>query len=552
MKKHLLGAFIAAGLFVTTAATAAVITPVNRDAAGQGLNDPTPVGAVGGNYGTSVGQQRRIVYQFAADLWGAVLQSDVETRVAASFQPLTCSATSGVLGSAGAWWINRDFTGAPVAGIWYHAAVANAIAGENLNAGPDYVAPDDIEISSRFNSNLGTPGCLEASGWYYGLDGKTPSGKINFLDVVMHEIGHGLGFQGFLDKTTGALYDADGAGSAEVPRSDTYTQFAYDNVEDKRFGDPTMTDALRALAMRTPGRLTWDGPAVTAAAPLALSPLLRLDVTGTLTANYEIGTASFGPAATVANFNGDVVLANDGSAAPTQGCVASPAGAYTGKVVIIDRGTCAFEIKTVNAQNAGATEVIIANNAAGVIGMAEDPTVVATIPAVMVSQADGTAIKGALPGVNAAIVVVPGQLSGSDADGRALLYSPTVVATGSTFSHYDVSHSPNALQEPSINSDLDGNFRVDLSPSLYQDIGWSLNTSNAQFGNCNTTIPRLETPGLLAGANLIASHQACAASSGAFRPAYRRCMLFAADRLGAAGLLSALEVAQVKQCAVKP
>ena len=39
----------------------------------------------------------------------------------------------------------------------------------------------------------------------------------------MHEIGHGLGFQGFLDKTTGALFDADGAGAAKFPRSDTYT-----------------------------------------------------------------------------------------------------------------------------------------------------------------------------------------------------------------------------------------------------------------------------------------------------------------------------------------
>jgi hypothetical protein len=529
VKKHLLATFIAASLLCAATANAAVITPVNRDPAGQGLNDPTAAAPVGGNPGTSIGEQRRIVYQFAADLWGAVLQSDVPTRVAASFQPLDCDATSGVLGSAGAWWINRDFTGAPTPGIWYHAAVANAIAGSNLNAGPDYVAPDDIEISSRFNSNLGTPGCLQASGWYYGLDGNTPAGRINFLDVVMHEIGHGLGFQGFLDKTTGALYDADGAGAAEVPRSDTYTQFAYDNVENKRFGDPAMTNALRATAMSTPGRLTWDGPEVTANAPDALAPLQRLRVTGDITANYEYGTASFGPAATVANFNGDVVLANDGSATPTQGCAASPAGAYTGKVVIIDRGTCAFEIKTVNAQNAGATEVIIANNAAGVIGMAEDPSVVATIPAVMVSQADGNAIKAELPGVNAEIFVIPGQLAGSDPAGRVLLYAPLAVAPGSTFSHYDISHSPNALMEPSINSDLDGNLRVDLSPSLYQDIGWVLNAGTAKLrnGTCESGVPIMTPgglPGLIQGANLQASDKMCRATSGGNASKYRSCI----------------------------
>ena len=548
MKKHLLATFIAAGLFAAGAATAGVITPVNQDPAGQGLNDPTAAAPVGGNPGLTVGAQRSIAYQFAADLWGAVLQSNVETRVGASFQPLACAATSGVLGSAGAWYVNRDFAGAPVAGIWYHAALANALAGVNLNsADPTYIAPDDIEIGSRFNSNLGTPGCLETSGWYYGLDGNTPAGRINFLDVVMHEIGHGLGFQGFLDKTTGALANFDG-----TPRSDTYTQLAYDNVQDKRFGDPTMTNALRATAMSTPGRLAWDGAQVTAQVPMALAELLRLSVTGDATGSFEFGTAAWGPAATPANFNGDVVLVNDGSALPTQGC-GPLIGSLAGKVALVDRGTCAFEIKAANAQAAGATEVIIANNAAGVIGMAEDGSVNATIPSIMVSLADGNTIKAGLPdGVTAAVVPVPGQIAGADADGRALLYSPTVVATGSTFSHYDISHSPNALQEPSINSDLDGNFRVDLSPALYQDIGWSLDTSNAQFGNCNTTIPRLQTPGLLPGANLIAQHEACAASSGSFRPAYRRCMLFAADRLGAVGLLTPTQVAQVKQCAVKP
>ena len=548
MKKHLLATLVAASLLGAATANAAVITPLNRDPAGQGLNDPTAAAPVGGNPGTTVGAQRQIVYQFAADLWGSVLQSTVETRVAASFQPLTCDATTGVLGSAGAYYINRDFAGAPVAGIWYHSALANAIAGTNLNAGPDYVAPDDIEINSRFNSGLGTPGCLQASGWYYGLDGITPAGKINFLDVVMHEIGHGLGFQGFLDKTTGALGNFDGA-----PRSDTFTHLAYDNVENKRFDDPAMTDALRATAMKTPGRLAWDGAQVTAQVPVTLAPLLRLGVTGNVTASYEFGTAAFGPAATAANFNGDVVLVNDGSANPTQGCVASPAGAYTGKVAIVDRGTCAFEIKAFNAQNAGATEVIVANNAAGVIGMAEDPNVVATVPTVMVSLADGAAIKAGLPGVNAAVVVVPGQLAGSDAGGRALLYAPVTVAPGSTFSHYDISHSPNALQEPAINSDLDSNFRVDLSPALYNDIGWVLNagTAKTRNGACDTHIAILQTPGLLPGANLQAADRMCRRTNVGNTLGYRACVNGFVNRLATAGLIPDAQAPAIKVCTIR-
>ena len=141
MKKHLLATFIAASLLCAATANAAVITPVNRDAAGQGLNDPTAAAPVGGNPGTTVGEQRRIVYQFAADLWGAVLQSNVDDARGGELpaadlrrRPAACSVRPAP------WYVNRDFTGAPVAGIWYHAALANAIAGsEPQFADPDYV-----------------------------------------------------------------------------------------------------------------------------------------------------------------------------------------------------------------------------------------------------------------------------------------------------------------------------------------------------------------------------------------------------------------------------
>ena len=89
MNKTLLAAALAvATAFSASVATAADIIPVNNDPAGQGLNDTTPIAPAGGNSGMTVGEQRRIVYQFAADLWGAVLRSDVQIRVGASFRPL--------------------------------------------------------------------------------------------------------------------------------------------------------------------------------------------------------------------------------------------------------------------------------------------------------------------------------------------------------------------------------------------------------------------------------------------------------------------------------
>ena len=479
------------GLLGATAAQAANIIPLNRDPAGQGLNDTTARAPEGGNPGTTVGQQRQIAYQFAADLWGSVLRSNVDIRVAASFQPLSCTATSGVLGSAGPWWANADFPGAPVANTQYHAALANSLAGTNLNAAdPFYVFPDDIDINSRFNANLGSTGCLETSGWYYGLDGNTPANKISFLDVVMHEIGHSLSFSGFVNKTTGAFADF-GYG----PQSDVYTHFAYDNQSNKTFDDPAMTDALRAQTMKTPGRLVWSGAQVTAQAPSFLAPgtVLRVTAPSAVARDYEFGSAGFGPVATPSNYNGQLV-----QGVPTNGCTAitSP---VAGKIALISRGTCGFAVKTKNAQNAGAIAVLIANNqAGGAIGMGgTDATI--TIPTLSVSQNDGASLAANLP-ASIGLLSAPGLLEGADSAGRVRLYAPEVVAGGSTFSHYDSKLTPNALMEPAINDSLAANYDLDLTPALFKDEGWGVASGNAMLAGCDTSVPVLNG-GLVAGAN---------------------------------------------------
>lgn len=497
MNKTLLACALAATTtFAIGAAGAATIIPVNMNAPGVGLNDPTPAAPVGGNPGSTVGEQRQIAYQFAADLWGAVLESDEPIRVRAQFTALSCTATSGVLGSAGARYIQRDFAGA-VPGTWYGEALANAITGTDLTAGED-------EINSNFNADLGSPGCMETSGWYYGLDGNTPAGMINFLDVVMHEIGHGLNFQGFYNLATGA------------PQSgypDIYSSFVHDNVSGMDW--IAMTNAQR-ISAATGGGLVWTGANVTAEVPMALAPAIVLAAGGTASGEFAYGTAVFGAPATPANFSGELVLVNDGSANPAQGCVASPAGAYAGRIAIVDRGTCAFEIKAKLAEDAGAIGVIVANNTTGVIQMAEDPSVVATVPTISVSQADGNALKAALPGATVAMEEVEGSFAGTDDQGRALLYSPATLAQGSSFSHFDVSHSPNALMEPSINQDLDGTLRLDLTPALYQDLGWQVNTGTAKTrgGRCDTRVPVLDAdvPGLMGGANLQAADAMCRSS----------------------------------------
>ena len=68
---------------------------VNMDGPNEGFNDPTPAAPVGGNPGTTVGQQRLNVFVKAGQIWDSILQSPVTIRVQASFDPLPCSASSG-------------------------------------------------------------------------------------------------------------------------------------------------------------------------------------------------------------------------------------------------------------------------------------------------------------------------------------------------------------------------------------------------------------------------------------------------------------------------
>ena len=109
--------------------------------------------------------------------------------------------------------------------------------------------------------------------------------------------------------------------------------------------------------------------------------------------SYNSVLATFGPQNGVVN--AELILADDGTAAPNEVC--NPAiNDLTGKVALIDRGSCNFTVKVLNAQNAGAVAVIMVQNLNDppfAMGGTE-PAI--TIPSVMISLADGNALKAAL------------------------------------------------------------------------------------------------------------------------------------------------------------
>src|SRR5882672_5452285 len=108
---------------------AATIVILNNDGAGVGFNDPTTVAPVGGNPGTTLGQQRLNAFQAAANKWGATLTAVPTIRVLASWEALTCTASSAVLGSAGATEVFRDFAGSTHPAAWFGKAETSALFG---------------------------------------------------------------------------------------------------------------------------------------------------------------------------------------------------------------------------------------------------------------------------------------------------------------------------------------------------------------------------------------------------------------------------------------
>ena len=151
-------------------------------------------------------------------------------------------------------------------------------------------------------------------------------------------------------------------------------------------------DEGETLTPRADGACSTHSPA---------SPVLDITAPASIVKECAAAGADFGPQVTVAGTSGSVVVAEDAAnpAGPgtTDGCtVITNASEVDGNIALVDRGTCGFAVKVKNAQNAGATAVVVGQNAAGPPGGmgGEDPTI--TIPSVMITQADRNLIVNTL------------------------------------------------------------------------------------------------------------------------------------------------------------
>ncbi len=119
--------------------------------------------------------EAQAAFQYAVDLWEQHISSPVPIRILASWEELE----ENVLGSAGPSTFYGNFANAPMQSTWYPLGLAHALAGQRFDGAPAY------DIHANFSSSMS---------WYFGTDARPPAGTFDLVTVVLHEIGHGLGF----------------------------------------------------------------------------------------------------------------------------------------------------------------------------------------------------------------------------------------------------------------------------------------------------------------------------------------------------------------------
>ena len=178
--------------------------------------------------------------QLAIDLWAANFDSKVPINVEATWGR---SSAADILGSARPDRYYAKFTGAPDSSLWYASALANALAGKDLDL-------DNPEIIIQINS--------EAEWDLDGL-GKPTKYEYDLKSVMFHELAHGLGFLStssyLFDRTKGQY-----VGVLEQPTPfDAYLQ----TQDGNRLADlPSPSFELGQALKNT---LVWSGAEGTAA-----------------------------------------------------------------------------------------------------------------------------------------------------------------------------------------------------------------------------------------------------------------------------------------------
>jgi hypothetical protein len=168
--------------------------------------------------------------QESLDIWAANFRSSVAITVDATWER---SKSENILGSARGGSYFSSFAGAPDPALWYVSALANALAGKDLDK-------NNPEIIIQVNSQ---------APWNSRGDAKPTRSEYDLKSVFLHEVGHGLGFS-----SNDSYEPTFGVGTLSMPTPfDAYLQTS----DGKRLADLPSPSKELGTALTT--SLVWSG-----------------------------------------------------------------------------------------------------------------------------------------------------------------------------------------------------------------------------------------------------------------------------------------------------
>jgi hypothetical protein len=292
-------------------------------------------------------------------------------------------------------------------------ASATAATGNNATAYADVVAPDGLNMGDIQLK----PSAAGEFDYNIDLDKDDPAANSRTIQAVT------TNFFFIVNYLHDTYYDAGWDEKSRNPQKDNFGRGG------------TAGDPIKAESQDNSGRNNANAstPADGASPRIQMylfdpkENALKVTAPAELARAYDVGRASFGPK--LFDVKNDLVVVNDGTGTMTDGCETpfTNAAAIKDKVAVIDRGSCPFETKAYNAQINGAKGVIIINNVPGApIGMAAGsppPPMPVTIPAVMVSQADGALMTAKLAAGMTVSIALRTVLANNDSSLDAMIVS---------------------------------------------------------------------------------------------------------------------------------
>jgi hypothetical protein len=177
----------------------------------------------------NVPDSARPAIEYALDIWEYLISSDVPIYIRVIWD--VQSKTS--LGNCGATNYYLNFEGAPLKDTYYPVAAVEKITGKEISG------PGNPDMIARFNLTIP---------WYVGTDGLTPVNKYDLVTIVLHEITHGLGFNGFFRANTSQKTAGYGYGDEFPTAFDRFVEnFGGEFLTDPAVFKNNSNDLYRAI-----------------------------------------------------------------------------------------------------------------------------------------------------------------------------------------------------------------------------------------------------------------------------------------------------------------